>query len=86
MAEEYKKRGEKGRNAVEKKKGLRLDRWLACLQGERIHRPDAWPARATRRCRQVRAQLPPRLEQSRPVRMCFSYTQDCENISLHITV
>jgi hypothetical protein len=29
-------------------------------------RPDAWPARATRRCRQLQAQLPPELDESRP--------------------
>jgi len=71
MAEEYKKNhGEKkGRKTVEKKKGLRLDRWLAC-KGDAMLRPDAWPGRATRLCRQLLAQLPPELEESRPNRQC----------------
>lgn len=67
-----KKKGEKkGRKAVEKKKGLRLDRWLPC-KGDEMLRSDAWPARATRHCRQLLAQLPPRLEQSRPIRLCVT--------------
>jgi len=49
----------------EKKKGLRLDRWLAC-KGDAKLRPDAWPTRATRPCRQLLAQLPTTLEQFRP--------------------
>lgn len=75
MAEEYKKKkGEKkGRKAVEKKKGLRLDRWLAC-KGDAMLRPDAWPARAKRHCRQLLAQLPTRLEEFRPIRQCVTLT------------
>jgi hypothetical protein len=46
-----------------------LDRWLAC-KGDEMLRPDAWPARETRHCRQLLAQLPPRLEESRPIKMC----------------
>ena len=71
---EYKKKegGEKkGRKTVEKKKGLRLDRWLAC-KGDAMLRPDAWPARATRHCRQLLAQSPTSLEQSRPNRQCVT--------------
>jgi len=76
MAEEYKKDGERERR--KKKKGEKRRKWekrkkvYVWIDGRHARgtdaklRPDAWPARATRPCRQLLAHLPTTLEQFHP--------------------